>query len=202
MDRPNGNVGVELGVASGSFSRQLAETGRFRHLFGIDAYADHHDVAEYKEALCSVGLFNDYTLLRMTFEEALDLFEDNSLDFLYIDGYAHTGEEGGETIYAWSAKVRCGGCVSGHDYDSRFPLVVESVDRFVADGGFELHITNEPDCAHSYPSWAVIKTAAVPRHAPRDLYRRGRSAAIRFKVRNAVARPLKRLLRNRSKRRS
>lgn len=32
LNRPEGNVGVELGVAAGGFSRQLLDSGRFRLL--------------------------------------------------------------------------------------------------------------------------------------------------------------------------
>lgn len=194
LERKSGNVGVELGVARGGFSRRMAESGMFDHFYGVDAYADHHDVEEYKEALRAIGLRANYTLLRMNFGEALDLFEDNSLDFVYIDGYAHAGEDGGETIFAWTSKVRLGGVVSGHDYDRRFPLVMAAVDRLVADTGFELHLTTEPDCGGEYPSWAVIKRSDAPAHAPAAMVAAGRRAAAAFKARRALARPFKWLL--------
>jgi hypothetical protein len=57
-------------------------------------------------ALRRVGLRAAYKLLRMRFDEAIDLFDDASLDFVYVDGYAHGGEEGGETIFEWFRKVR------------------------------------------------------------------------------------------------
>ncbi|MDC1120300.1 hypothetical protein OAT72_00365 [Alphaproteobacteria bacterium] len=51
---------------------------------------------EYKSAIKLVGLDSNYTLLRMSCDEALDLFDDNYFDFIYFDGYAHKGEEGGK----------------------------------------------------------------------------------------------------------
>ncbi len=102
-------VGVELGVAGGGFSKRMVESGAFEHFFGVDTYADHHDTKEYKQALRSVGMFANYKLLRMTFDEALELFPDQSLDFVYVDGYAATGEEGGQTIFRWYNKVKVGG---------------------------------------------------------------------------------------------
>lgn len=191
LERATGNVGVELGVARGAFSRLLAESGRFDQLFGIDAWADHHDVGEYKEALRQVGLSAParYTLLRMTFDDALDLFDSASLDFVYIDGYADTGQEGGETIWAWASKVRLGGVVSGHDYSPRFPLVVKAVDRFVEDTGFALHVTADAD--DPYPTWAVIKTSAVPLKPPADLQRVCQRKARAFRRRLAVAKAMR-----------
>lgn len=194
LDRKTGNVGVELGVASGSFSLLMTESGAFSHFFGVDAYADHHDIGEYKEAVRRIGLFAKYTLLRMTFHEALDLFPDASLDLIYIDGYADTGQEGGDTIYAWASKVRLGGVIAGHDYSPIFPLTMDAVDRFAADTGFDLHYTDQPDDRGPYPSWAFIKTSSTPLQAPRDMARRGQKAVRRFKRRVALRTFAKRLL--------
>jgi len=82
LESCNGNVGVELGVAKGIFSLRMMESGYFSYFFGIDAYADLHDVNEYKEVVNKIGLFSNYKLLRMTFDEAYDLFDDESLEVL------------------------------------------------------------------------------------------------------------------------
>ena len=55
------------------------------------------------------------TVLRLTFEHAISFFQDGHFDLVYIDGYAHTGQEGGETIEAWYQKVAPGGMLAGHD---------------------------------------------------------------------------------------
>ena len=179
----SGNVGVELGVAEGVFSERMIASRAFEMFFGVDMYADIHDVAQYKRALQRIGLFKNYKLLRMTFDEALDLFEDESLDFIYVDGYAHSGEEGGETIYKWARKVKIGGIVAGDDYHRDWPLVVQAVDRFCKDTGFELHISKktEPDVPYSvYPSWAVVKTRPVDLDAPAQMVRIGKREAGRI----------------------
>ncbi len=45
-----------------------------------------------------VGLLEAYaarsTVLRATFAEALALFPDEYFDLVYLDGYAHTGNDG------------------------------------------------------------------------------------------------------------
>jgi hypothetical protein len=63
-----------LGVAGGGFSRRMLESGKFRRFWGVDAYSDHHDVGQYRQALQTVGLDRNYHLLRMTFAEAHLLF--------------------------------------------------------------------------------------------------------------------------------
>ena len=191
----SGNVGVELGVAQGIFSERMVASGRFEIFYGVDRYSDHHDVEEYKSALRRVGLRSPYRLLRMSFDEAYDLFEDESLDFVYIDGYAHSGEEGGETIYKWAKKVKVGGVLAGDDYHPRWPLVIRAVDRFARDTGFELFVTGqvEPTVGYcGFPSWAMVKTGPTPFETPADiraLWNRAarRRHAVSQAVRDAVA---------------
>lgn len=153
-------VGIELGVATGDFSAKLWKGGRFQELWGVDAYGDHHDTGEYLNALRLVGLDANYRLLRMFFDDALELFPDNYFDFVYIDGYAHTGENAGKTLYDWFPKVKVGGLIGGHDYHEDWPLVVQSVDRFAKDAGMEpmlTQLTSDPGPQDLFPSWACIK---------------------------------------------
>lgn len=186
-------AGVELGVAAGGFSARMVQSGRFAMFFGVDMYADTHDVAQYKEALRNVGLDAPYKLLRMTFAEALDLFEDESLDFIYIDGYAHTGQEGGETIWDWARKVRVGGLIAGDDYHPDWPLVMQAVEAFAAETGFELCATTEVDRGSrydDYPSWAMIKTGPVTGAPTESLRARGRSEAARVAAKRRLGKRL------------
>lgn len=173
----SGNIGVELGVAEGVFSARMVASGKFGAFFGVDMYADAHDTAQYKRALRAVGLQQPYKLLRMRFDEAIDLFDDASLDFVYVDGYAHGGEEGGETLFAWFRKVKLGGVIAGDDYAPAWPLVVEAVDEFARQLDAELLLTEvlEPENPYSrYPTWAIVKTEDRLLSAPLDLVERGK----------------------------
>jgi hypothetical protein len=205
LSSATGNVGVELGVARGIFSERMIASGRFEIFYGIDYYCDHHDVEDYKSALRRVGLRGSYRLLRMSFDEAYDLFEDESLDFVYIDGYAHSGEEGGETIYKWAKKVKIGGVLAGDDYHPRWPLVMRAVDRFAQDSGFELFVTARVEPAVDYcgfPSWAMVKSRPTPFDTPAELRALwNRSARRRYAMKqasrktvNSVKTAVKRLL--------
>jgi hypothetical protein len=56
-------------------------------------------------------------------------FDDGTLDFFYIDGYAHTGNAGGRTLHDWWRKVRPGGVLAGHGYDAEnWPKNVAAVN--------------------------------------------------------------------------
>ncbi len=113
----------------------------------------------------------------MSFAEAYDLFDDESLDFIYIDGYAHTGQEGGETIWQWARKVKIGGLISGDDYHNDWPLVIEAVDTFARETGFDLCVTTEVESVEyaGHPSWAMVKTVATAGAPPPDLLARGKA---------------------------
>ena len=95
----------------------------------------------------------------MTFDDAYDLFEDNYFDFIYIDGYAHTGEEGGETILQWYKKCKVGGVIAGDDYHDDWPLVKWAVNDFIKQSNLKLFITDktEPTGFCKYPNWFAIK---------------------------------------------
>ena len=55
------------------------------------------------------------SFIRKRSMDALEDFEDNSLDFVFIDGN-HTFEYVVNDIAEWTKKVRVGGIISGHDY--------------------------------------------------------------------------------------
>lgn len=70
---------------------------------------------------------NVITPIRMTSIEASKLYDDNSLDFVFIDA-SHEYEDVKEDILAWLPKVKVGGILAGHDYDT-FEGVNRAVDE-------------------------------------------------------------------------
>lgn len=155
----NDNIGIELGVAGGIFSKRMVDSGKFKKFYGVDLYADHHDTEEYVRALKHVGLDVPYTLLRMSFDDALTLFDENYFDFIYFDGYAHTGEEGGKSFIDWYKKVKVGGIFAGDDYHDSWPLVKWAVNSFVKTLGVELNVTGLTETTNlsHFPSWFFTK---------------------------------------------
>lgn len=159
-----GLTGIELGVAGGDYSAKMVASGQFKEFFGVDMYADTHDTEQYKAALENVGIFEPYKLLRMKFDEALDLFPDECFDFMYLDGYAGTGLEGGTTIRSWASKVKIGGILAGDDYHEDCRLLQLIVDEMCEQNDFELFLTEgafDNSAYGNYPSWAVIKDKEI-----------------------------------------
>lgn len=159
---PEGGVGVELGVAAGDFSERILERSGIGYLYSIDMWAGDrgHDMAQYREAIMRLSPYRTRnSLFRMRFDEALPLFNDESLDFIYCDGYAHDGELDGATFRDWYPKLRSGGIIAGDDYHPDWPRVMAAVDRFVADHGLELHVIDcrEEKWNSMYPTWFAMK---------------------------------------------
>jgi predicted O-methyltransferase YrrM len=69
---------------------------------------------------------------RMTTNEAAHLFEDESLDGVFIDAN-HTYKAVKKDIADWMPKVRKGGVLAGHDYIQTFEGVVRAVNESITD---------------------------------------------------------------------
>ena len=160
--RPKG-VGVELGVANGVFSELILRSSALGYLYSIDSYSGRkHSVSQYKTALARLAPYRARnSILRMRFEEALPLFPDGYFDFIYVDGFAATGEEGGSTFYDWWPKLKTGGVFAGHDYCPEWPLVVKAANRFTSEIGVPLHTVggqDDPvDSQNRYASWYTVR---------------------------------------------
>jgi hypothetical protein len=149
---------IELGVAAGTFSATLLKSRHVKHLFSVDAWDienSGHGVEEYFSVLLDFRGFGDRsTIVRSGFADALYHIPDASLHFVYIDGNAHTGQEGGETIEAWFSKVAPGGMLAGHDYDVvQWPLTYHNVNVFANKHSLTVKFTEA--CEDDAPSWYV-----------------------------------------------
>ncbi len=158
-----GGIGVELGVAEGVFSERILKKDILSYLYSIDMYKEErgHGVDQYCRALQRLKPYqNKNSLLRMTFDEALDLFEDESLDFIYVDGYAHTAQENGATLTKWFKKLKPYGIFSGDDYHPDFRANVTVIDNFVDQHNLLRSVIDchEPNSIWSeYPTWWTVK---------------------------------------------
>lgn len=75
------------------------------------------------------GLYQEH---RMTTNEAAHLFEDKSLDGVFIDA-DHSYEAVKKDIADWMPKMRKGGILAGHDYIPTFEGVVRAVNESISD---------------------------------------------------------------------
>jgi hypothetical protein len=71
--------------------------------------------------------------LKMSSDKAALLFDDASLDFVFVDG-DHGYEAVKRDLHGWFPKVKPGGVLAGHDYiNNDFPGVRKAADEFFFD---------------------------------------------------------------------
>jgi hypothetical protein len=160
--RPNG-IAAELGVANGVFSDLILKKSNIDYLYSIDMYGDRkHTIDQYKVALAQLVAHRKRNcILKMKFDEALSLFPDKYFDFIYIDGFAAKGQDGGSALHDWYPKIKDGGVFAGHDYADKWPMTVKAVDDFAAEYKLTIHTvggTDDPeDEQNRYASWFLTK---------------------------------------------
>ncbi len=120
----NGSHFVEVGSYEGQSAAFLAveilNSGKQIKFDCIDTWTNHNDVRDSDETY-NMFLNNMkpvegvYNPIRMDSIEASKLYEDNSIDFVYIDA-DHSYEAVKNDINAWLPKVKPNGILAGHDY--------------------------------------------------------------------------------------
>jgi hypothetical protein len=119
--------GVEIGTFKGEFSNEIMKNWNGT-LYMVDVWnaieegyedASNHgrfDIDIYGEAIKNIKGYEDRAIMiRAKSEIASNLFQDESLDFVYIDAN-HAYDYVVQDIKLWYPKVKPGGFVMGHDY--------------------------------------------------------------------------------------
>lgn len=172
--------GVEVGTFQGEFSKDILNSWDGT-LFMVDVWrplsneeyldSSNHGYFEngvYGDAMKNInGLEDRGIMVRASSEVASSMFEDNSLDFVYIDAN-HAYDYVVQDINLWYPKVKIGGYLCGHDYidldwfnDPNFDTnkkdkhiyngdfyhgvfgVNPAVDEFCEKNNYNLQVTNE-----------------------------------------------------------
>jgi phospholipid N-methyltransferase len=155
-------IGIELGVAGGYFSESILQNGtNVSRLYSVDIWGDHHSDREYVSCVARLAKYkNRSVVMRMDFNDAIEHFPDDFFDFIYIDAYAHEGQQSGQLLHKWWPKLKNGGVFAGHDYDPKWAATVSAVDLFCKQ--MSRTITLFPSLANTnsedgYPSWSIQK---------------------------------------------
>ncbi len=120
--------GVEVGTFKGDFAKTILSSWGGT-LYMIDPWrglgSEYEDISNmvnqehanaYHDTMNSIkGFEHRAFMLRGLSSELIDLFQDESLDFVYIDAN-HAYDFVVEDINLWFPKVKKGGLVMGHDY--------------------------------------------------------------------------------------
>lgn len=119
--------GAEIGVERGHFAAHLCQVNPGLTLYAVDPWTAYPTYREHVSQKQMDGFYaeavqrlapHDAHLVRAFSVEAACQFAPGSLDFVYIDGnheFLHVTQD----IALWSARVRSGGIVAGHDFTRR-----------------------------------------------------------------------------------
>lgn len=152
----NLKIGAEIGVLYGGLSNAILEKNKLDKFYLIDPYdfnffgskvlADvmyYNLISRFKNSLSNINI------LRKSSLDASKMINDNSLDFVFIDG-GHTYEDVKEDISLWFAKVKNGGFFIGDDYHFSSPGVIKAVDEFCLKNNYKFQLKNNR-------IWFIIK---------------------------------------------
>jgi hypothetical protein len=159
-------VGVEVGVyRAESFCTMLQVCKNVKTLYGVDPWISYHDKiggGAMKIDPKMIDLAREMALhyiewsgekdraeiLEMTSSEGAAKFDDESLDFVFVDSYIST-QDVIDHMEDWYSKVRVGGLFSGHDYND--PDVRAGVAHWREMHGIKTPVSEYDAC------WAWIK---------------------------------------------
>lgn len=170
--------GVEIGVQSGFYSRQILLESKLETLYSVDPwihfpseeYVDIANISQeeqnglYLQTIKLLMRFKTRSVcMRLTSEDAANVFQKDFFDFVYIDAN-HSYEGCKRDINLWWSKLRSGGVFAGHDYvpDGLYDIgnkptefgVMAAVNEFITLNNLKLYTTKKD---HLFLSWYVIK---------------------------------------------
>ncbi len=142
---PKGSIGAELGVDTGQLSKRFLDLDHLGILHSVDKWDDHaHSRFQYLAVAELLQGYRRSKVWRMTAQEWAGIIPDGSLGFVYIDCYAHTGQDDGEVLSLMWPKMKDGGIFGGDDYDKQWwPKTFAAVNEFCASTGRAINIRSE-----------------------------------------------------------
>ena len=129
-------VGVEIGVRDAFSSNEVISRTTIKKLYGIDI-ADSGNGRKLEEET-----EGRYTFVQGRSHDMSDMFNNDSLDFVFVDG-DHSYKGCKADIEAWWPKLKKGGIMSGDDYGHTYNPsegkygVVEAVEEFAKENNLK-----------------------------------------------------------------
>jgi hypothetical protein len=129
MQEVSPKIFVELGTHSGnsyfSFCQSVLENGLATKCYAVDTWQGDEHAGQYNETIFNKvnthhqERYAEFSrLLRMTFDDAVGYFADESIELLHIDGL-HTYEAVAHDFESWLPKLAPGAVVMFHDTNVR-----------------------------------------------------------------------------------
>jgi len=164
---PKGCVGVECGVDTGQFSERLWNTGQFSAFHSVDKWDDiAHPETQYWAACEKLIPYEGIRVWHMTAQQFAKIagYANLKFGFIYMDCYAHTGQDSGGVLEAMWPLLEDGGVFAGDDYDEKqWPDNYRLANEFAERVGkaiyqFDEHLGDSDRPKYdTYPSWIIHK---------------------------------------------
>jgi predicted O-methyltransferase YrrM len=161
-------VGLEVGTAGGRFAETLCSKIPGLKYYGVDTWKFNADdpfsatdeiqkggAIRAKKVLANF----DATLIKKKSLDAVKVFKDETLDFVYIDGN-HSFDFVMQDIIQWTHKVKKGGIIAGHDYSREKRGVILAVDAYTSAHKLKLNIIDyDPNSPrfNRNPNWWFVR---------------------------------------------
>lgn len=138
-------VGIEIGVAEGISSKYILDSLPNCKLNGIDPYHSWVDWngVEVNSEPALADMINEMKRFgerfkhhRLMSDEAVHLFSDESMDFIFIDGI-HTYDQVLKDCRNYWPKLKKGGLFCGHDY-TNISQVGSAVNFYANEIGYKI----------------------------------------------------------------
>lgn len=125
----NGDI-LEIGTHRADFAEIILRKWSGNHLYCIDPWYNHPEYEEQAQYLWGSGNRDEdfgiakerlrvtgkkHTMLKGRSKDFVSKFNDNTFDFIYIDG-DHSYKAVNYDLNSWWSKVKPGGIVAGHDF--------------------------------------------------------------------------------------
>ncbi len=153
---------VELGSYKGDSTEVWAKY--FKTVYAVDPWEtgyDDQDMASNLNGAAIEEVFDRRLMMcsnvrkiKRLSRDAVDDFDDRSLDFVYIDA-EHTYRAVRNDIVSWLPKICSKGFIGGHDYKKKWPGVIEAVNeqlgepaRIFSDSSYIIEV--EPSLLRSF----------------------------------------------------
>lgn len=145
-------VGSWLGKSSSYMAVEIANSKKNISFHCVDTWqgSEEHSSNDlivknelYNSFLRNISPVQNYiTPLRLSSKEASEKFEDESLDFIFIDA-GHSYEDVSEDLKCWFPKLKKGGYFAGHDYSPVWPGVIKAVVEWSVENNYTISFVEE-----------------------------------------------------------
>ena len=129
-------VGSYQGQSSAYMAVEIANSNKKINFFCVDIWKKPGLIEEFTNNMSSVKKY--YTPIKTYSHLAAKMFDDYSLDFVFLDA-DHNYKAVKKDLESWWPKIKQGGVLAGHDYNKD---VFKAVNEFFSSGVEELREEN------------------------------------------------------------